>query len=140
MSLEKYKASCVSEQSEQSKIMAWAATMVDLGWGELAELFHVPNEGQRSQRTGAMLKRVGLKKGVSDLFLLVPKRGYHGAVIELKKSGGTTSEEQDWWIERFRERGYFARVCWCYPVAAAWLEWYVGAREDEPASEEGKSK
>ena len=41
---------------------------------------------------------MGVKSGVPDLMLPIPKGGYHGLFIELKKEvGGITSKEQiDW--------------------------------------------
>jgi len=58
-------------------------------------LFHIRNGGSiKSAREGLKFKRMGVRKGVPDLFLSVPSKEYHGFYIELKKKGGKPSEEQ----------------------------------------------
>lgn len=61
-------------------------------------LIHIPNEGKRSFFSGKKLKRMGLKRGVSDFFLAYPSGKYHGLWIELKrlKLSKCTDEQIDW--------------------------------------------
>lgn len=57
--------------------------------------FHsVPNGGARNVWTGKILKDEGAVRGVADLELLVPRKGYASLSIELKKDGGRLSKEQ----------------------------------------------
>lgn len=49
------------------------------------DVVHIPNEGKRSERYGAELKRLGMRKGFPDLFIPQSKKGYHGLFIELKR-------------------------------------------------------
>lgn len=88
-------------------------------------LFHIPNEGKRSLREGANLKKAGLKKGVPDLFLPVPRGEYHGLFIEMKRVDGKAREEQQWWINRLIEEGYYAVVCCGWKRAATILVQYM---------------
>jgi hypothetical protein len=55
--------------------------------------FHVPNGERRDVRTGARLKKMGVKPGVPDFLLISP----HGSVrlLELKRPGESLSEPQE---------------------------------------------
>ena len=79
---------------------------------ELEMIAHVPNEGKRSKRTGAELKRQGMKKGFPDLQLLVPNKQYAGLFIELKADKTKRlSKEQKEWLEKLNRYGYKAVRC-----------------------------
>jgi hypothetical protein len=56
--------------------------------------FSVPNGSFRNAWTAKNLKDEGALSGVADLLLLVPKKGYAGLCIEMKKPGGKLSEAQ----------------------------------------------
>jgi len=47
-------------------------------------LFHIPNGGNRNPREAARLKRMGVRPGVSDYCLPIPRGIYHGLFVELK--------------------------------------------------------
>ncbi len=60
------------------------------------------------------LKAEGWNKGVSDLALSIPRHGYHGLFIEMKKANGKDSDlsaEQVDFIAMMRAQGY--RAEWC---------------------------
>ena len=66
--------------------------------------FSVPNGGARNAWTAKNLKDEGALSGVADLLLLIPKKGYAGLCIEMKKPGGRMSEAQKAFkaaVERF---------------------------------------
>ena len=70
-------------------------------------LFAVPNGGKRDAKTGARMKYEGAISGVSDLILLIPKKGYASLCIEMKKPKGTQSENQKKWqreAEKYRNK------------------------------------
>lgn len=70
-------------------------------------LFAVPNGGKRDAKTGARMKYEGAIPGVSDLILLVPKKGYASLCIEMKKPGGKQSKHQKTWqaeAEKYRSK------------------------------------
>lgn len=68
---------------------------------------HVPNEGRRSPRNGARLKREGVKRGVPDVLIFAPVR----IAVELKRVGGkgATDEQTAWLLELFKA-GWHADV------------------------------
>jgi hypothetical protein len=77
--------------------------------------FHVPNEGKRSVRTGAFLKRMGMLPGVADLVVIVPPGRCH--FLELKRPiNGHLSDEQ----RAFRD--LCERNCSPYSIATSPLE------------------
>lgn len=74
---------------------------------ELADdLHHFANERKCSIQEGRILKRMGVKRGVSDLFLAFPRNGYAGLWIELKEVNGRLTKEQTEFLSRKCERGY----------------------------------
>lgn len=52
------------------------------------------NKGQWYCPSGARLKRLGAKKGVADILLMLAKKTYHGLYIEFKTDTGRQSQEQ----------------------------------------------
>ncbi len=55
--------------------------------------FHCPNGEHRSPRTGARLKKMGLRRGVADFCLTLPTDG-KSAYLELKSATGSLTAEQ----------------------------------------------
>lgn len=54
-----------------------------------------PNGGRRNKAEAAKLKAMGVRKGIPDLFLPIPRQGYHGLYIETKKiKNGKVSPDQ----------------------------------------------
>lgn len=95
--------------------------------------YHPANGGARSAVTGALLKRMGVKKGVPDICICEPNFDHHGLYIEMKKrKGGRVSEEQKEWLQGLTDRGYKAVVCRGWDEAREAVEeymgWYVGDR------------
>ncbi len=75
---------------------------------------HIANERKSSPQYGALLKRMGVRAGVSDIFVAIasPCGNYHGLWIELKagKNKPTTSQLQ--FIADMINQGYCAKVCY----------------------------
>lgn len=57
-------------------------------------LFAVPNGGSRNPIEAKNMKRQGVKAGVSDVILLVPKKGFAALCMEFKTDKGKQSDEQ----------------------------------------------
>lgn len=124
-----HKSNLPTESEEQIALFEWA-TLQSGKYPELLWMFHVPNEGRRSMPTAVRLKREGLKRGVPDIFLPVPRGIYHGLFIELKsQSGGRRSNEQKEWIQFLRSQGYVAEFRNGWQAAAELILKYLRWRK-----------
>lgn len=117
-----------TEAQEQTTLFEWSAWNIGK-YPELWFLHHVPNGGSRNKLEAMSLKRQGVKAGVSDIFMPVARRGYHGLYVELKAIGGRVSDNQAEWINRVRAQGYAAFVCYGAVEAVGKLEWYLGGEK-----------
>lgn len=68
-------------------------------------LIAVPNGGSRNALEAANLKRQGVVAGVSDLLLLIPRKGFGCLGMELKYDSGRQSDKQKQWEQYFRKAG-----------------------------------
>jgi hypothetical protein len=67
----------------------------------------------------------GVKKGVPDLHLPVPRGQYQGLYIEMKDEDGMATSEQLWWGVELMEQGYYCEVCHGWESAIRVIEWYL---------------
>ena len=91
-------------------------------------LFAVPNGGARSAATGAMLKREGVRKGVTDLMLLAPNKTHHALLIEMKAGSNKPSKEQREFLGHALTEGYQCAVCNDWQEATKIIHEYLGGR------------
>lgn len=96
-----------SETTEQIALFNWARANETL-FPELKNMFHVPNEGKRTN--GPVLRAAGLKEGVPDVLLLVPRKGFCGLAIEMKFGRNKTTASQDDWLKRLKKQD-IKRMC-----------------------------
>lgn len=121
-----------SEAQHQAAVIKWSQQPhIRSQWPELALLFHIKNETIADAKQIAIDKRQGVKKGVPDLCLPVPRGRYHGLYIEMKTDTGRASAEQKWWGEQLAAQGYFWEVCHGWQSAVAVLEWYLSLKGSE---------
>lgn len=117
------------ESNEQQALVAWAKRHEE-EWPELRMLYHIPNEGKRSRKTGARMKAEGLKSGVPDICLPVARGGHHGLYIELKRrKDSKVTKEQLEWIADLVAQGYVAAVCRGCDEAISLITRYLTGRE-----------
>jgi hypothetical protein len=96
-------------------------------------LIHIPNGGSRKNALeGALLKRQGVKAGVSDLFLALPAQidgiVYHGFWLEFKATppnDAAVSDKQLAWIAAVRKVGYMGEVGMGLDASIALLHTYM---------------
>ncbi len=101
----------LSEHDQQVSIFQWADMMSEKHF-ELDLLFAIPNGGFRHKATARRLKAEGVKSGVPDMCLPVPRSGFNGLYIELKKkSNSSVPANQKWWLKMLSKQGYFTIVC-----------------------------
>lgn len=102
---------CPKEHEEQKAVFEWA-TLMKNRYPELKLLHHIPNGGLRNKVVAMRLTQEGVKSGVPDICLPVPKGQYHGLYIEMKRiKGGRVETEQREWLDALSEQGYSTTVC-----------------------------
>ena len=110
------------EQAEHINVVNW----FNYQFPELADDFHhFANERKCSIQTGRTLKRMGVKKGVSDFFLALPLDGYAGFWLELKVGKNKVTPEQDAFMNRKMARGYLCAACWGFEAAKELISIYL---------------
>lgn len=98
------------EHHAQCALIQWAR-LQEKTVPELAALFAIPNGGKRGKVTAALLKKEGVKAGVPDLFLAMPRNGEHGLFIEMKSPTGRLTSSQKEMKELLTNAGYTVAVC-----------------------------
>lgn len=115
----------MNESQHQRAVITWARLMQGT-MPELKYLYAIPNGGyQATARSVARLKAEGLKPGVSDLHLPVPRKGYHGLWIEMKAEKGKLSDEQKHWLDSMVFLGHAAYVCRSWAEARDLITLYL---------------
>ncbi len=119
-----------SEYSEHVAFVKW----LNYHYIFTGNFYHPPNGGIRSAKEGAKYRRMGESPGVPDICIALARGTYHGLYIELKKKivpgkpKPSVSAKQREWLNRLRENGYCATVC--YGASEAILEaeryWSLG--------------
>lgn len=104
---------------------------------ELRLMFAIPNGGTRDKKEAAKLKATGVKPGVPDLMLPVPRHGYYGLYIELKRpateksaKGQVSAPQRDFWQPELMKQGYLVQIIYGYWDAWACVKWYLGIEEN----------
>jgi hypothetical protein len=121
----------MSEATEQMALVEFA-TRFQERIPELAWLFHVPNGEKRDKATAGRLQRMGVKRGIPDLWLPVARYDpalnvtRNGLVIELKFGRNKESAEQRAWLGFLARQGWEVRTCYAWTDAARVLVAYLG--------------
>lgn len=98
-----------AESNEQIAAMDW----LRLQYPHVAEhTLHIGNERKSSPYAGYIMKRMGVLKGASDLFIAWPREPYHGLFIELKSKSGKPTVSQLEFMNRMRKVGYHTAICY----------------------------
>ncbi len=113
------KPSCPTEHQEQVALCKWAQA-------KRLPLVAVPNAGRRTVWEGARQKAAGLSPGFPDAMLLLPRKGFGGMFVELKRvKGGVVSAEQTKWLNWLNHNGYHAVVAYGCEDAIRQLQIYL---------------
>lgn len=113
-----------TEAQEQKSLIEWAKWQ-EKKYPELKLLYHCPNGGTRNKMEAANLKRQGVKAGVPDLFLPVPRSPKHGLFIEMKVGRNKCTDNQKKWIRNLLEQGYEVKVCYSCEEAIQVIKKYL---------------
>ena len=102
---------------------------------QLKMMFAIPNGGLRNIRVAMKLKKEGVKAGIPDIFLAVPRHlpnptkdvfTLHGLFIEMKYGKNKPTKEQQQWLTDLEDEGYRAEVCHSFEEAKKVIEDYLG--------------
>ena len=118
----------ISEHQEQVALVSWFR----LAFPKFKiYLFAIPNGAHlagdarlRAIKMNAM-KAEGFTPGISDLFLMIPKAGWHGLWIEMKAQGGKLSDAQKDFMGAATLMGYQAVVCYGFDEAKTAITKYL---------------
>lgn len=118
-----------SEAQEQTALFAWADQCVQLGvHPELKMMYAVPNGGRRDNIEAAHLKQQGVKAGVPDICLAVPRGKYHGLYVEMKVGDNKPTDKQNEWLANLSYYGYAVKVCYSCLAAKTAIERYLSLK------------
>lgn len=79
------------------------------------------------------LKAEGFKEGVYDLFIMEPRKGFHGCILEMKRlKGKGESDKQKKFGSRAEKNGYYRLVCRGHQVAIDNLRNYLDIENELP--------
>ena len=113
-------------------MIAWANQCAALGiHPELEWLHAIPNGGKRDKIEAAHLKAQGVKSGVPDLSLPVPKGDYHGLYIEMKVNKNKPTDNQIKWLSALSSFGYATSVCYSAKEARDKIEKYISIKKEK---------
>jgi len=119
------------EDDEQEALFSWASVRANSGYMTRL-LFAIPNGGKRNAWEAKRLKLQGVRAGVPDIFLPVPRGEFGGLFIELKRPivkgepKPRLSDEQKFWIKELNDVGYMAVCCYGWIDAKEMIESYLG--------------
>lgn len=117
-----------TEAQEHSIVFKWSARL-ERYYPELWFLHRIPSCWSHHIAEVVNLKKPGVKPGVSNIFLPVARQGYHGLYLELIAIGDMVYNTQADWINRVREQGYAAFVCFGADEAIGKIKWYLGIKQ-----------
>lgn len=99
-----------TEHQEQVSLFHWAE-LASSTMPELRLLHAIPNGGARHPAVAGKLKAEGVKPGVPDVCLPVPRGQRHGLYIEMKSATGSVQDHQRKFGELLSGQGYQVVVC-----------------------------
>ena len=116
-----------TEHEEQSAFFDWLfhrrADVYELAYA-------IPNGSNKSVAAAQKFKREGLKSGVPDVCIAMPRGRYSGAYIEFKRRHtGYVSADQRAWLDRLSNRGYCCIVAKGCADAVEFIEAYLKLEE-----------
>jgi len=112
----------MSERDEQVALFDALKTfnVTEANW-----LFAIPNGGQRHIAVATRMKAEGVKSGVWDLFLPIPRGDYHGLFIEMKYNKRKLTDNQRVFGAYVKEHGYATAIAYTWIEAKDIIEKYL---------------
>ncbi len=129
----------MSEHDEQTELFRWLKSM-EGQYPNLKYIFAIPNgaalaarstKGKRFSLQASKLKAEGMRRGVPDVCVPIPRGKYHGLWIEMKFGRNGLTQEQLDFLVALEIMGH--KTCTCYGAdeAKAVIRGYLGILEDD---------
>lgn len=93
--------------------------------------FAVANGGRRNAWTAKIMKEEGVRSGVADLILLIPRHGFASLCIEMKTPDGRQSDSQKEFERMATEYKNKYVVCHSLTEFQRVCLWYIEDKKDE---------
>lgn len=88
-------------------------------------VYAIPNGGVRSKIEAAIMKGEGVRKGIPDTFIAVPRAGYGGLYIEMKVLPNVPGPEQVAVMDQLVKAGYCCQVAFTLDQAILHTNTYL---------------
>ena len=98
-------------------------------------IIHIPNQGSRDARTGAIMRSMGLRRGFPDLLVLEGRGGFYGMCLEMKQAREYSPSERStdhWkaqleWLAMLNRNNYYALMTFGCEDALKVLKLYLAS-------------
>ena len=117
------KRNAQPEAAEQENVIKWARDN-EKTYPFLWMLHSSLNGVKMTKAQAGRAIAQGMLSGVPDLFLPVPKNGYHGLFIEMKYGSNKVTENQEKFLQNAANVGYTVSVCYSAQEAIKRIEDY----------------
>lgn len=111
----------MTEDILQAKLVIWLSRT----YPELWNLTYHCMNNPRSKADGSRLKAMGLRAGIPDLNIDLPRGNFAGMRLELKAEKGARSKVQEEWGKKLEEAGFFYYCAHSLEAAKAAIEHYA---------------
>lgn len=95
---------------------------------ELTLIYAIPNGGKRHVGVARKLKAEGVRAGVADIHVPIPRRGFYGMWVEMKYGKNKLTIDQRVFLAAMSNRGYCTAVCYSWIDAAKEIFEYLGLK------------
>jgi hypothetical protein len=111
----------------EDKIQTVCVKWFDFQYKKLKPLLYCNYNNPRNAIQGAKLKKMGMRKGIPDLFLALPRGLCSGLYIEMKTSTGRLSKEQKEYAETLKSVGFHWELVRSFDEFKSVIEKYLGS-------------
>ena len=113
--------------SQASLVSWWSLSHKSLGVPDERLLIHIPTGPHQGVFAASRLKRLGLRKGIPDLLLALPRHGYAALWLVFKSPCGSLTSEQRSMHVALRSSGHEVTVSRSTSHAIACIRSYLAA-------------
>lgn len=131
-----------SEHAQQVEFFRYVNARIKTSCGSVRDayesIFAVPNAAKRNYKTASYMRAEGMRAGVPDVVIPVPRFPFHGLYIEHKIKPNRPSEVQKQWIARLQRLGHLVLISYSATESINILERYLNGhygKEDHTGRE-----